>query len=129
MYSCKDCKSEDVEVKAWWNPNTSRHVEMIEYEDGYCHGCNATRAIVVEGISSEASLRSTKEPLKGDSTTDLKKEIESLESKLEDLTSVVELIDDKVDELDDYTNKSTDFEDRVLDIFSKALKDTVIRLT
>lgn len=121
MYSCKDCKSEDVEVKAWWNPNTSRHVEMIEYEDGYCHGCNATRAIVVEGIS--------KEPLKGDSTTDLKKEIESLESKLEDLTSVVGLIDDKVDELDDYTNKSTDFEDRVLDIFSKALKDTVIRLT
>jgi hypothetical protein len=120
MYSCKDCKSEDVEVKAWWNPNTSRHVEMIEYEDGYCHGCNATRAIVVEGIS--------KEPLKGDSTTDLKKEIESLESKLEDLTSVVELIDDKVDELDDYTNKSTDFEDRVLDIFSEAIKDTVIRL-
>jgi hypothetical protein len=121
MYSCKDCKSEDVEVKAWWNPNTSRHVEMIEYEDGYCHSCNATRAIVVEGI--------TKEPVKkGSKDTDLKKEIESLESKLEDLTSVVGLIDDKVDELDDYTNKSTDFEDRVLDIFSKALKDTVIRL-
>jgi hypothetical protein len=122
MYSCKECKSEDVEVKAWWNPNTSRYVDMIEYEDGYCHSCNTTRAIVVEGIS--------KEPVKKDS------EIESLKSKLEDLTSVVELIDDKVNELDDYTNseaslrstKSTDFEDRVLDIFSEAIKDTVIRL-
>jgi hypothetical protein len=58
MYKCKECKSVDVQVKAWWNPNTSHYVDMVEEDEGYCLDCEKQREIIYEENKDDPDRKS-----------------------------------------------------------------------
>jgi hypothetical protein len=51
MFKCKECKSINIELKAWINPNEgliTGYLELIEEDEGYCSDCEEQREIIWE---------------------------------------------------------------------------------
>lgn len=54
VYTCQNCGSEDVEVKAWWDPNKGKLSEIIE-EDldlGWCKYCDDNQEMNVHEVKT-----------------------------------------------------------------------------
>ena len=51
MYKCKECKSTNVELKAWIKPNEgliTGYSEIVDDEIGYCLDCDEQYEIIWE---------------------------------------------------------------------------------